>query len=62
MKDGTGDRDHVPLSPEHEEWARKRKQRTNDLAARALSLLGKAGNKDVVPSDILPKGYRSKRR
>jgi hypothetical protein len=47
---------------EHEEWARNRKQPTNELAARALSLLGRAGNKEVAPSDILPKGYRSKRR
>jgi hypothetical protein len=47
---------------EHEEWARNRKQPINELAARALSLLGKAGNKAVAPSDILPKGYRSKRR
>jgi hypothetical protein len=47
---------------EHEEWTRNRKQPTNELAARALSLLGRAGNKEVAPSDILPKGSRSKRR
>jgi hypothetical protein len=47
---------------EHEEWARNRKQPTNALAARALSLLGKAGNKEMAASDLLPKGYRSKRR
>jgi len=34
---------------EHEEWARKRKRLTKDLAARALSLLDKAGNKPVQP-------------
>lgn len=30
---------------EHKEWARKRKQPTKELAARALTLLDKAGSK-----------------
>jgi hypothetical protein len=47
---------------EHEEWARKRKQPTKELAARALNLLEKASNKPVEPGDELPKGYRVKRR
>jgi hypothetical protein len=47
---------------EHEEWARKRKRPTKALAARALNLLDKAGNKPVEPGDELPKGYRTKRR
>jgi hypothetical protein len=47
---------------EHEEWARKRKQPTKELAARALILLAKAGSKPVEPGDELPKGYRAKRR
>ena len=47
---------------EHEEWARKRKQPTKELAARALNLLDKARNKPVEPRDELPKGYRAKRR
>ena len=47
---------------EHEEWARKRKQPTKELAARALTLLDKAGDRPVQPGDELPKGYRSKRR
>ena len=47
---------------EHEEWARNRKPPTNKLAARALSLLARTGNKEVAASDILPKGSRSKRR
>jgi hypothetical protein len=32
---------------EHQEWARKRKQPTKELAARALNLLDKAGSKPV---------------
>ena len=47
---------------EHEDWARKRKQPTKELAARALILLAKAGSKPVEPGDELPKGYRAKRR
>ena len=47
---------------EHEEWARKRKQATKELAARALHLLDKARNKPVEPGDELPKTYRAKRR
>src|ERR1700730_83556 len=47
---------------EHEEWARKRKQPTKDLAARALDLLDKARNKPVEPGDELPKAHRAKRR
>ena len=47
---------------EHEEWARKRKQPTKELAPRALNLLDKARNKSVEPGDELPKGYRAKRR
>ena len=47
---------------EHEEWARQRKQPTKELAARALSLLDKAGGKSVAAGDELPKGYRAKRR
>ena len=45
---------------EHEEWARKRKQPTKELAARALILLARAGSKPVEPGDELPKGYRPK--
>lgn len=47
---------------EHEEWARRRKRPSKELAARTLSLLDKAGNKPVQPGDELPKGYRTKRR
>ena len=47
---------------EHEEWARKRKLPTKELAARALTLLDKAGKRPVEPGDELPKGYRAKRR
>jgi hypothetical protein len=47
---------------EHEEWARNRKQPTKELAARALSLLDKAGSKPAEPRDELPRGYRPKRR
>ena len=47
---------------EHEEWVRNRKQPSRGLAARALSLLDKAGSKPVEPGDELPKGYRAKRR
>jgi len=47
---------------EHEEWGRKRKQPTKELAARALNLLDKARNKPAEPGDELPNGYRAKRR
>ena len=47
---------------EHEEWVRRRKQPSEELAARAVSLLDKAGNKPVEPGDELPKGYRATRR
>src|ERR1700685_2517034 len=47
---------------EHEEWVRKRKQPTKEIAARALKLLDKAGSKPVAPGAALPKGYRAKRR
>lgn len=47
---------------EHEEWVRNRKLPSRELAARALSLLDKAGNRPVQPGDELPKGYRAKRR
>lgn len=43
---------------EHDEWARKRKQPTKELAARALSLLDKAGSKPVEPGDELPEGCK----
>lgn len=43
---------------EHEEWLRSRKQPSKQLAARALKLLNKAGNKPVEVGDELPKGYR----
>jgi hypothetical protein len=45
---------------EHEEWARRRKQPTKELAARALNLLDKAGNTPVDAGDELPKGYRGR--
>jgi hypothetical protein len=41
---------------EHEEWARKRKQPTKELAARALDLLDKARNKPVEPGDECAEG------
>jgi hypothetical protein len=44
---------------EHEEWARSRKQPTKELAARALALLDKAGNKPADPGDELPHGYET---
>ena len=47
---------------EHEEWVRRRKQPSEELAARAVSLLDKAGNKPVEAGDELPKGYRATRR
>ncbi len=47
---------------EHEEWMRSRKQPSKELAARALRLLDKAGNKPVEPGDELPKGHRATRR
>jgi hypothetical protein len=43
---------------EHEEWVRNRRKPTKQLAARALQLLDKAGNKSVEPGDELPEGYR----
>ncbi len=61
------DLDHLAVAEklarlEHEEWSRSRKQPTRELAARALELLDKAGNKPAEPDDALPKGYRAKRR
>jgi hypothetical protein len=47
---------------EHEEWVRSRKQPSKELAARALRLLAKAGNKPVEAGDELPKSYRATRR
>jgi hypothetical protein len=47
---------------EHEEWVRSRKQPSKELAARALRLLDKAGNKPVEAGDELPKDYRATRR
>src|ERR1700689_4394689 len=47
---------------EHEEWVRNRKQPSKELAARALRLLDRAGDRPVQPGDELPKGYRAKRR
>jgi hypothetical protein len=47
---------------EHEEWVRSRKQPSKELAARALKLLDKAGNKPVEAGDELPKDYRATRR
>ena len=44
---------------EHEEWARNRKQPMKELAARALALLDKAGNKPSEPGDELPHGYQA---
>jgi len=43
---------------EHEEWARNRKQPTNDLAFRAMNLLDKAGSGSPAPGDDLPEGYQ----
>ena len=43
---------------EHEEWARNRKQPTNDLALRAMNLLEKAGSGSPEPGDELPGGYQ----
>lgn len=40
---------------EHEEWSRHRKQPTKELAARALSLLDKAGVNPPEPGDELPR-------
>ena len=39
--------------PVEVEGARNRKQPTNELAATALSLLGKPGNKEAAPTDIV---------
>jgi hypothetical protein len=47
---------------EHEEWARSRKSPTKELAARALSLLDKAGNKPREHGDELPDRYKPSRR
>jgi hypothetical protein len=47
---------------EHEERVRSRKQPSKELAARALRLLDKAGNKPVEAGDELPKDYRATRR
>jgi hypothetical protein len=47
---------------EHEEWLRKRAQPTKEVAARALSLLDKAGSRPVKPGDELPKRYQANRR
>src|SRR5258708_38841738 len=45
---------------EHEEWVRNRKRPSKELAARALSLLDKAGSRTMEPGDELPKGYLPK--
>jgi hypothetical protein len=45
---------------EHVEWVRKRKQPSKELAARALTLLEKAGSKSAESGDELPRGYRLK--
>jgi HicB family len=45
---------------EHEEWVRNRKQPSKKLAARALSLLDKAGSRPIESGDKLPKGYLPK--
>jgi hypothetical protein len=47
---------------EHEEWVGNRKQPSKELAARALSLLDRAGDRPVQPGDELPKRYPAKRR
>jgi hypothetical protein len=39
---------------QHEDWARNRQEPSRELAARALRLLDKAGNKAVEPGDELP--------
>jgi hypothetical protein len=43
---------------EHEEWVRRRKQPTKELAKRALRLLDKASSSPVEPADELPMDYR----
>ncbi len=43
---------------EHDEWVRNRKKPTTALAARALSLLDKAGGRPVEAGDELPVGHR----
>jgi len=49
---------------EHEEWVRNRRKPSKELAARALSLLDRAGSRPInyLCLDELPKGYRSKHR
>jgi hypothetical protein len=47
---------------QHQAWVSTRKPPTDALAARALSLLDKAGKKTAEKGDELPKGYRSSRR
>jgi len=46
---------------EHEEWVRKRKPPSKELAKRALSLLDKGGNRPPEVGDELPEGYRAAR-
>ena len=43
---------------EHEEWMRNRKKPTPELAARARSILARAGTDEVEAGDELPPGYR----
>jgi len=40
---------------EHEDWAKSRKRPTQKLAAEALRLLDKAGNRSLEPGDELPR-------
>jgi len=47
---------------EHEEWVRNRKKPTKALAARAMSLLDKAGGRPVEAGDELPVGYKRPRK
>lgn len=46
---------------EHDEWARNRKQPSKELAARALSLLDKAGGKAIEAGDELPDRYQRRK-
>jgi hypothetical protein len=46
---------------QHEEWIRRRRPFTPELAERAMALLDKNHGRPVEPGDELPEGYVSVR-